>query len=718
MKIKQIQFNSFRAYKNEIFDIPNDKNIVLIYGRNGFGKTSFFDGIEWGLTGKLQRYEQSARERNEYPLLRNSFSEISNNDGIQITFDNEKSIKRIIDQSDNDYSPGLLTLHDENTASLNDMFVKEAFKDEIVFETSFNFTQLLSQELISNFIRHTKDPERYRTIVSLFGLNTYKVYNDHISNTKDYLIKEKEKLSNEFQQLSKQIEIENAKLQTLENNPKKEIEELTNLYGQEVPIESLNKVNQETLTKKHFIESEKLKIDEIVKKLNYLHTNYEEKEQKINTYNKNYEINQSLKKFIELFTKQLNYHAINNNLTNYYSYLQEEINIKNTEKRLIELKREKSSMIIFQDIENLDDLIRFLGKYKEEYSPKVESYFDKQKQLLKHENSLETLTNSLASLLTMKQMLFKAAEVYLQHEDNLEKCPICMNNFDQNETIDYLSKKLQSDMVNTDFKEINDSIQALDDGIEDLKQWIQDEKSKFIKIVETLKEQHTIEYSQLLQQSSKYGVLADSYKIVIENLAKLNINIESFAESYKDYNNELINKTEYVENASIDYYQSLQKEEEKKLSEAYKDIEDYIQQKTEFNIKSLVDIISHLSSNHKKADEIRLVIFNLEKIIELSSSLHNYYSNNIQLLLVNDLKAKKEALDREVIQLSTILCDYDNLKGSVKTAIDKQTSNLLLTYKSTIKDFYKYLNPSLYMKDLDIRIHENAQRDNRLIFEG
>ena len=50
--IKQIKISNFRSYYNDVvidFDSQEDKNITLISGKNGFGKTSFLTSLIWGL---------------------------------------------------------------------------------------------------------------------------------------------------------------------------------------------------------------------------------------------------------------------------------------------------------------------------------------------------------------------------------------------------------------------------------------------------------------------------------------------------------------------------------------------------------------------------------------------------------------------------------------------------------------------------------------------
>lgn len=56
MKIDKIRLRNFRIYKgdNEIKFFPkNDKNINIIAGKNGYGKTTFLTSLIWGFYGKM-----------------------------------------------------------------------------------------------------------------------------------------------------------------------------------------------------------------------------------------------------------------------------------------------------------------------------------------------------------------------------------------------------------------------------------------------------------------------------------------------------------------------------------------------------------------------------------------------------------------------------------------------------------------------------------------
>lgn len=56
MIIKSITLNNYRLYKGEntlSLSSSDEKNIVLISGENGFGKTTFLHSLIWCLYGKL-----------------------------------------------------------------------------------------------------------------------------------------------------------------------------------------------------------------------------------------------------------------------------------------------------------------------------------------------------------------------------------------------------------------------------------------------------------------------------------------------------------------------------------------------------------------------------------------------------------------------------------------------------------------------------------------
>lgn len=100
MFIKEIELNNFRIYKgnNKISLLPSeDKNIILISGKNGFGKTTFLMSLVWCLYGKQMEkvdelYEKEIKDKGNYTkyiansLNRKAFEEGVTEFSVSITF--------------------------------------------------------------------------------------------------------------------------------------------------------------------------------------------------------------------------------------------------------------------------------------------------------------------------------------------------------------------------------------------------------------------------------------------------------------------------------------------------------------------------------------------------------------------------------------------------------------------------------------------------------
>lgn len=117
-KISKITLENFRAFsgKREIsFNNHDDKPVdfVCIYGKNGFGKTSLFDGFEWFFTGEIHLLEkelQSNVSRYAGNVLKNRYASSDQSAGINVEFSDGKQGRRtVVKRSDsiNDYGKGM-----------------------------------------------------------------------------------------------------------------------------------------------------------------------------------------------------------------------------------------------------------------------------------------------------------------------------------------------------------------------------------------------------------------------------------------------------------------------------------------------------------------------------------------------------------------------------------------------------------------------------------
>ncbi len=72
--LRSVEFSNFRVYGDSYaYEFPTEPSVTLITGGNGFGKTSFFDGVEWALTGQVGRFSDihvDGRRKAQDPLTR------------------------------------------------------------------------------------------------------------------------------------------------------------------------------------------------------------------------------------------------------------------------------------------------------------------------------------------------------------------------------------------------------------------------------------------------------------------------------------------------------------------------------------------------------------------------------------------------------------------------------------------------------------------------
>ncbi|WP_220768759.1 ATP-binding protein, partial [Shewanella sp. MBTL60-007] len=170
MKIKKVEIEGFRAYKfkkDATFDFTTDdqvpSNFIAIYAPNGFGKSSFYDAVEWAFTANLERYvTDHNRKNNELAarctkqagiaqcILRNKDvpDEIQTTVSVQTT---QKQYTR--------------TLPKTKTNSRDLKFNK----NETEKGTEFFQHIILSQDAIDRFLREVKPQERYNIFMEHFG---------------------------------------------------------------------------------------------------------------------------------------------------------------------------------------------------------------------------------------------------------------------------------------------------------------------------------------------------------------------------------------------------------------------------------------------------------------------------------------------------------------------------------------------------------------------
>ncbi|HAU5789163.1 TPA: hypothetical protein JD367_04040 [Citrobacter freundii] len=171
MKIKKVIVEGFRAYQTKedgTFDFSMSTgecaNFISLYAPNGFGKTSFYDAVEWALTNNIGRFvrdytriendnlskSQNQPSKKQY-ILRNRF--IKDTDPSRVTVMCDKG------------EPRVKNVPKAKNGSRDYLFKREASEKGLEALSDV----FLSQEAIDAFIREEKPEARYARFMSTFG---------------------------------------------------------------------------------------------------------------------------------------------------------------------------------------------------------------------------------------------------------------------------------------------------------------------------------------------------------------------------------------------------------------------------------------------------------------------------------------------------------------------------------------------------------------------
>lgn len=217
VRILKVTIDHFRGYRSKKnFELGRDNNITILSGPNGYGKTSFFDSIEWGLTGKLTRYEGPNEEKTNSCFI--NYQPFEKPAKVEIEFGdrtNKYTLTRISLYSEGhrtDYGKNKSVLiikgkdigeisNEQAEQFLNDYLIKDEWKDKVTLGDLFGPYHLLTQDKIKLFIQGIKGPDRYRQISNMVGTQRFfdfikllETKNKNVKSEKNILLEQKEKL--------------------------------------------------------------------------------------------------------------------------------------------------------------------------------------------------------------------------------------------------------------------------------------------------------------------------------------------------------------------------------------------------------------------------------------------------------------------------------------------------------------------------------------------
>ena len=704
MKFKQVEVSAFRIYnkpEDATFDFTTDDgdiaNFVSLYAPNGFGKTSFYDAIEWGVTNNVQRFWQNkntqesinalrASTDKQVKLLRNNNSKAYTKTYVKITTDSVELPSRV------------LKVHGSRKTDID--------KDENVENLSFRQV-ILSQEWISAFLKEVDGERRYQ----IFMQNPDLVEIDNYYKGVKVLFGENQKMIESFKQEIKLIKLDinpDNKYNPLEtiNYQIKEINE--ELTDKNIGLIKLNASKEQIKDFKDFISgriishSKDASTTEILSQI---------KKAKIgDTYTVGLETYYVLNKDLKLINKELT--DINVSLKKFKELDKTQNKLTNNKKNISDLNEKESEHK--KVLKNYD----YYNTKKEKIEYKRKRISSIEKEQLDLSVKIEELTRQELTTTGKIENLIKQK---VDTEDKEKKIPGLISRGNQLKK-DVLKLELLIDNKNQEIEKVSSKINSIGEEINEL------EKVK----IETNKG----EYS-LLQIHDKSDLinLTNTLKKYIDDKEKLSLNIKELNEKIKQQKSLNTTIEEFIK-SGLTIANDLQNSTcplcEYQYN-SYKELADRIS-----NNKALNTVLKELLSSRNKLNEE--VNKNTVEINEGNKKLIKFYDEKIDRLIREKkvlkekqdglIKSKKKDLEKllglrdEVKEISVKLKglthnkykkQLNDLKLKVSNDFDILNKQLTKIKKELLKINEKHKN-NVAQTDLVKKENEVLEKDEKYIF--
>jgi len=228
MKFKKVEISAFRIYddpKDATFDLTTNSGdaagFISLYAPNGFGKTSFYDAVEFGITNSINRFfirpelgklADFQLAQNEVSLIRNVKSDANRETYVKIYTNNidQPEIKKSFKKHGNQ-------THD---ITFNKKPVPHDFQNVI-----------LSQEWISAFLTEQNGEYRYEKFMKIPELSNIDDYYIKLKQTCSFHESKKIKLKEDISEFEKNIQ--NIDSENILETINKQIELLTEKFNEQ-----------------------------------------------------------------------------------------------------------------------------------------------------------------------------------------------------------------------------------------------------------------------------------------------------------------------------------------------------------------------------------------------------------------------------------------------------------------------------------------------------
>ncbi|KFC18314.1 AAA family ATPase [Epilithonimonas lactis] len=489
-KIKKIEISDFRIYEGTSeFNLEKKDyvaNLVAIYAPNGYGKTSFFDAIEWTFSNKIKRFENDftkkaiKSETENTILLTNSDSYKKRIQGkVNIELDNSQFVGKLVSRYK---KPGTIYYNDYRQGNLSDGSITSDF-------SAVPSSNVLTQDQIDSFLRFKTPEERFNEL-------------------KDFWPQSFE-ATERLKQLSDLLKTLNKKRESIDFAIKKNDEELAKLNGNE---ENISKVNiwLDKLTKVDYTKFTKYsveKIDKSISKENFEKI-HKENSRNIKQIHIDIENLEKTKSDLDYLIKEVE------------NYINSTSKLKSLEASVKQLQTRKSNYLNLRKSKELESQIL---KEIEILKVKIGDYHF----LLNHLDNYLLDVEKINQLRLVEQTLLKENSKFLEYKK-----------YAQNSIINFNESLLKHNSVLSDKKSKEKDLQKVFSEFESTYDNLEKRKQELIEFKEHF-EKNNKKINELQELNQSYSLIIDK-KNFSNTLLNANIDIKASCDEFEIITNKLI----------------------------------------------------------------------------------------------------------------------------------------------------------------------------------
>ena len=722
MKIKKVELHAFRAYKNKengTFNFINGNdisNFISIYAPNGFGKTSFYDGVEWCMTNKINRF---SRERKDNAFIQRQHIFIANGEREKQYILKNKDVPEIVN--------GEVNLFFSDDSNINRLIPtvgrgSSDYSFDTVVERKFFKDVVLSQEGIDSFLREDNSRARFIKFIDYFG-NEYDIENHN--------------------KLQKLIKKNIANISSLE----KEKEEIEIYISQDFDRDIFNNSN-ELISK---LDKDNIKFDFITNKFG----NDEQKElddtiDKYNIYCNNI-ITNNEKELTELSARELeieNYMQGLNKTHESQEILANLNQLKKDYQKISYLKKEKLAKQ--KDIKEIENLISWYPIYKEVNSLIVEETKKNEQNNFASIKLKEDLTSLNKYIQLSENSLNEKSKQKSLLDNFISQIPLMYKDLEAldkeallNERLIKEANKSQLDLkksLNDKEKEFLTWESILEAAKQDIFPEIRDDerfKSLIIEI-ETLKKKVSPKEEEL-EKIIREEASIIGYKSQIEELISIGNSIinknpsSSCPLCNKEHGSYEKLNTSIMNNPILNEIEKEYLERKNLLEKDITDLEKNLNIKKDILLDKIKDISKTLKEDIKVLESEVLKYINslnslseknkdcLEKRVNLDNKLNNMNQIDFLSLKIKELELISKELKEENIKLSklrslskeknellvNLAIEIDNISKSINSNKENENYTLVNIYINQFEEVVDFENMMLsQLNDLKMKKEE------------